>query len=95
MVSETPEVYKKVVVPYIESFPPERLDWYVLSHTLPFEAEVMRRVYKILEGKKEVDRVLYKTEGEAGFLILPDMKWDQTTISALVSFDHYRCDWLM
>jgi len=28
MVRETPEMYEKVVVPYIRSFPPERLDWY-------------------------------------------------------------------
>ena len=27
MVQETPETYHKVVVPYIESFPPERLEW--------------------------------------------------------------------
>jgi m7GpppX diphosphatase len=29
MVHETPKIYQDVVVPYIESFPPERLDWYV------------------------------------------------------------------
>ena len=31
MVQETPEAYQKVVVPYIESFPPERLEWCVSS----------------------------------------------------------------
>lgn len=30
MVNETPEVFEKVVVPYIESFDPSRLEWYVL-----------------------------------------------------------------
>jgi m7GpppX diphosphatase len=44
------------------------------------------RVYNILEGKKEADRVLYKEEhDEDGFIILPDLKWDQTSLSALVS----------
>jgi hypothetical protein len=41
-------------------------------------------VYNILDGKKEVERVLFRSEGEDGFLILPDLKWDQTSISALV-----------
>jgi len=27
LVVETPEKYEKVVVPYIESFPPSRIEW--------------------------------------------------------------------
>jgi m7GpppX diphosphatase len=45
------------------------------------------RVYKILEGKKEAERVLYKSDGEEGFLVLPDLKWDQTSMLAMVSDD--------
>lgn len=30
MVVETPEKYEKVVLPYIKSFPPSRIEWYVL-----------------------------------------------------------------
>ncbi|KAL7420558.1 hypothetical protein Q5752_004509 [Cryptotrichosporon argae] len=68
MIRETPELYEKVVVPYIESFPKERLEW----------------VYNIMDGKKEADRVLFKDDHkEDGFLILPDLKWDGTTMSAL------------
>ncbi|ORX37150.1 HIT-like domain-containing protein [Kockovaella imperatae] len=68
MVSETAEKYAKVVVPYIESFPPDRIQW----------------VYNILEGKKEADRVLYRDDDPSrGFLILPDLKWDQTSMTAL------------
>ncbi|ORY22030.1 HIT-like domain-containing protein, partial [Naematelia encephala] len=68
IVRETPEAYEKVVMPYLESFPPERLEW----------------VYNILEGKKEADRVLYKDDDEElGFVLIPDLKWDQTSMSAL------------
>lgn len=49
-------------------------------------AERVIRVYAILEGRKEVERVLYRDEDpDEGFLILPDLKWDQTTVTALVS----------
>ena len=35
-------------------------------------------MYNILEGKSEADRVLYDDpDPENGFLLLPDMKWDQ------------------
>jgi m7GpppX diphosphatase len=27
MITETPDLYRRAVVPYIESFPPERLEW--------------------------------------------------------------------
>jgi m7GpppX diphosphatase len=44
------------------------------------------RVYNILAGKKEAERVLYKDDDpDHGFMILPDLKWDQTSMSALVS----------
>lgn len=42
---ETPETYNTVVEPYIESFPPERLEW----------------VRAILEGRKEAERVVYRS----------------------------------
>lgn len=53
--------------PYISSFPADRLAW----------------VYAILEGKKEAERVLFRSEGDDGFVLLPDLKWDGTTLSAL------------
>ena len=31
MVHETPQMYEDVVLPYIQSFPPERLDWSVFE----------------------------------------------------------------
>ena len=49
-------------------------------------------MYNILDGVKEAERVLYSDEDEdKGFMIVPDLKWDQTSMSALVSrfFPHW------
>ena len=44
-----------------------------------------RRVFNILDGKKEADKVLFKDDDkETGFVILPDLKWDETSMNALV-----------
>ncbi|EGN92531.1 hypothetical protein SERLA73DRAFT_79467 [Serpula lacrymans var. lacrymans S7.3] len=68
MVHETPEIYDRIVKPYILSFPPSRTLW----------------VDDLLSGKSEADRILYKDEAsDYGYIILPDMKWDMTTVSAL------------
>jgi hypothetical protein len=81
LVVETPEKYEKVVVPYIESFPPSRIEWYVSGETL---AE--SRVYNILDGVKEAERVVHlDKDPETGFVLVPDLKWDQTSMKALVS----------
>lgn len=96
---ETPETYRTVVEPYIESFPPERLEW----------------VRAILEGRKEAERVVYRSpelplasakdaegadsgDGSAAanaekngvakgientFVLVPDLKWDGTTVRQL------------
>ncbi|KAF9054889.1 scavenger mRNA decapping enzyme [Panaeolus papilionaceus] len=45
MVSETPELYKKVVKPYIEAFPPSRTKW----------------VENILTGVSEQNKILYSS----------------------------------
>jgi m7GpppX diphosphatase len=66
-VSETPEVYAKVVQPFIASFPAERTAW----------------VDAILNGEKEAERVLHRSSGDQGFVLLPDLKWDGTTLAAL------------
>lgn len=61
MIKETPAVYDKVTKPYIDSIPAARIEW----------------VHNILQGKAEVDRVLYHDRDlDQGFVILPDMKWD-------------------
>ncbi|TFY78044.1 hypothetical protein EWM64_g5967 [Hericium alpestre] len=69
LVHETPEIYARIVKPYIDAFPPSRTQW----------------VEDILDGRSEVDSVLFRSSPDApfGFLILPDMKWDGITMSAL------------
>lgn len=49
------------------------------------------RVYQILGGLKEAERVIFRDEDpENGFIILPDLKWDGTNMSALVRFHILR-----
>ena len=68
MVYETPEMYREKVLPWIESFPPSRIQW----------------VYNILEHKKEAESILFEDPDlKRGFIIVPDLKWDQKTTSSL------------
>ncbi|KDQ60309.1 hypothetical protein JAAARDRAFT_67869 [Jaapia argillacea MUCL 33604] len=68
VVNETPELYERIVKPYIAAFPPSRTRW----------------VTDILTGKTEAEKVLFKDDcPDYGYLILPDMKWDLTTVSSL------------
>mmetsp|Transcript_8488 Transcript_8488/g.24332 ORF Transcript_8488/g.24332 Transcript_8488/m.24332 type:complete len:319 (+) Transcript_8488:141-1097(+) len=77
VVEETPELYDRAVLPYINGIPTGHIQW----------------VYNILEGKKEADRVLLKdTHPETGFTLLPDLKWDQTQVQNLycIAIAHRR-----
>ena len=68
MVQETPETYRDKVLPWIQSFPTSRIQW----------------VYNILEHKKEADTIMFEdSDPEKGFIIVPDLKWDQKTTSSL------------
>lgn len=68
VISETPEMYKKVVLPYINTMLGDRLTW----------------VDNILHHGAEADRVVFRSDDpEAGFVLLPDMKWDRKTKSTL------------
>ncbi|KAI1172812.1 HIT-like domain-containing protein [Nemania sp. FL0916] len=71
-VTETPEIYRNQVRPYMQANREEgRLNW----------------VYNIIEGRKEVEDVIYRTplgrDGDEGFLLLPNLHWDRKTIDAL------------
>lgn len=71
-VTETPEIYKDKVRPYMLAKREEgRLNW----------------VFNIIEGKKEVEDVIYRTKlgemGDEGFLLLPDLNWDRKTLEGL------------
>ncbi|KAL3236747.1 5'-(N(7)-methyl 5'-triphosphoguanosine)-(mRNA) diphosphatase [Nakaseomyces bracarensis] len=71
LVTETPEMYKKYVVPYIQKMTTsEMMKW--VNNILYHGAEDHRIVYKHLEDKDE-----------DGFLVFPDMKWDGVNLDAL------------
>jgi m7GpppX diphosphatase len=47
------------------------------------------RVYNILDGVKEAERVVHlDKDPETGFVLVPDLKWDQTSMKALVRRPH-------
>lgn len=67
-VRETPTLYKTVVEPYISSLPASQISW----------------VYNILDGISEAENVIHNDlDPENGFVVTPDLKWDQKTLSAL------------
>lgn len=71
-VTETPDIYRDKVKPYMQLKREEgRLNW----------------VFNIIEGRKEVEDVIYRTKlgeaGDEGFLLLPDLNWDRKTLDAL------------
>jgi len=68
LVQETPELYERVVKPFIAAFPPSRTKW----------------VDEIIAEWKEADKVLYRDDsGSFGYLIIPDMKWSLESVSDL------------
>ncbi|KAI3401325.1 hypothetical protein diail_11408 [Diaporthe ilicicola] len=71
-VTETPEIYRDKIRPHMQAKRDQgRLNW----------------VFNIIEGRKEVDDVIYRTRlgeaGDEGFLLLPDLNWDRKTTEAL------------
>lgn len=69
IVTETPEIYRDHVRPYMQSKLEEgRLNW----------------VFNIIEGRTEQEDVLVRQDDpEEGFLVLPDLNWDRKTIGTL------------
>ncbi|KFY81787.1 hypothetical protein V500_11093 [Pseudogymnoascus sp. VKM F-4518 (FW-2643)] len=72
VVTETAETYKNSVRPYMQrQREGGRLTW----------------VYNIIEGKTEVEDVIFRTvrgvDTERGFLLLPDLNWDRKTMESL------------
>ena len=82
MVHETPELYQRIVVPYIEGLPKSRTQWLVWKVlNLPLNHKTERcRVENILSGLSEQSKILHTCPE---FVILPDMKWDLATVSSL------------
>ncbi|EGZ16011.1 hypothetical protein PHYSODRAFT_560555 [Phytophthora sojae] len=64
IVVETKEAYRMITKPYIDSIPPENIEW----------------VYNILEHKSESERIIFEdSHPRNGFLLLPDFKWSDPT----------------
>jgi m7GpppX diphosphatase len=69
-IMETPEMYQEHIRPYMERMrDPSRLQW-------------MRN---IIEQKAEVDDVILRSQhtDSRGFVLLPDLNWDRSTMSSL------------
>lgn len=68
LVAETPEMYRDIVRPFVETQKGERIQW----------------VYNILFKGKEAETFVYHdTDPQTGFVLLPDMKWDGQTLGSL------------
>ncbi|KAG0323861.1 hypothetical protein BGZ99_002432 [Dissophora globulifera] len=68
MITETPEIYRTLILPWIEAQPKSRIQW----------------VHNILSGLKERENVLFRdNDPDTGFIVLPDSKWDKRTMSSL------------
>ncbi|EOD48222.1 putative mrna decapping protein [Neofusicoccum parvum UCRNP2] len=68
LVTETPEIYRGHVRPYMQKQREEgRLNW----------------VFNIIEGRTEQEDVFFREHGEEGFLVLPDLNWDRKTMTSL------------
>ncbi|XP_015757633.1 PREDICTED: m7GpppX diphosphatase-like [Acropora digitifera] len=64
---ETPQDYEAITLPFIEE----------LSFSIQW-------VYNILEKKAEVERIVFEDEDPVnGFVLLPDIKWDQKQLENL------------
>ncbi|KAL2866420.1 putative mRNA decapping hydrolase [Aspergillus lucknowensis] len=83
MVTETPEIYRDYIRPYMQAKREEgRLNW----------------VFNILEGRTEQEDVILRDEGEGpedAFLMLPDLNWDRKTMGSLhlLALVHRRDIW--
>lgn len=73
MVTETADIYAEHIRPYMQQKRDQgRLKW----------------VFNIIEGRTEQDAIILRSshdlgKDEAGFLLLPDMNWDRTTMNSL------------
>jgi len=69
VVTETPEIYKSYIRPYMAA---QR------------EKGALNWVFNIIEGRTEQEDVVYReSDPSKGFLLLPDLNWDRKTIGAL------------
>ena len=71
MVHETPELFKRIVSPYIDAFPLSRTQWYAVQILISISKDgriIYLRVDDILAGKSEAEKVFFKDSGEPRLL---------------------------
>ncbi|XP_017278595.1 m7GpppX diphosphatase [Kryptolebias marmoratus] len=76
LVEETEQDYESITLPYIQQ-----------------QSFSLQWVYNILEKKAEADRIVYEDpDPELGFVLLPDLKWDQKQVDDLylIAVAHQR-----
>ncbi|XP_072252310.1 m7GpppX diphosphatase [Leuresthes tenuis] len=76
LVEETGEDYRSITLPYIEK-----------------QSLSLQWVYNILEKKAEAQRIVFEDpDPEVGFVLLPDLKWDQKQVDDLylISITHQK-----
>ncbi|XP_038555981.1 m7GpppX diphosphatase [Micropterus salmoides] len=67
LVEETGEDFQSITLPYIQK-----------------QSLSLQWVYNILEKKAEADKIVYEDpDPEVGFVLLPDLKWDQKQVDDL------------
>ncbi|XP_075999518.1 m7GpppX diphosphatase-like [Genypterus blacodes] len=75
------------------SFPVEETGEDYQSITLPYIQTTSLSLQKILKKKSEAERIIYEhTDPKIGFILLPDLKWDQKQLDDLhlVAIVHKR-----
>lgn len=86
IVDETPEIYKNITLPHLVG---EQFDLQVLCKSCALLLFYDNRfcfqwVYNILEHKSESERIVFEDPNpETGFILLPDLKWNGTTLDTL------------
>jgi m7GpppX diphosphatase len=74
ILTETAELYKSVTLPHIQSIPMAAIQW----------------VYNILDKSKEAERLLFEdADKDKGFMLHPDMKWDQSQVCMHFQFQSW------
>ncbi|CAJ0746855.1 14889_t:CDS:2, partial [Entrophospora sp. SA101] len=70
LIHETPQIYKDIIEPYIDSIPSSRIQW----------------VYNILQKKSEAEKILMEDPNyQIGFVLLPDI-FEQITCTIIKKF---------
>ncbi|KAJ7043548.1 scavenger mRNA decapping enzyme [Mycena alexandri] len=83
LVRETPEIYRRIVEPYISGLPAERTRWRVFRSACCVGCKPN---IQLRQGNRNFgwpQRAIEALVSSSEFIILPDMKWDLHTVGSL------------